>query len=119
MMSMRTIEVYQLLQRKILVTRESASAVREAIESSISAEGEVALDFSGIDAVTPSFVDEILGMIDDARASSSRREVRVVFSHAPTPLSAKYLAIGKRHGATMSQLSSDAWEIKNASTVGA
>jgi len=48
------------LQRKILVTRESASAVREAIESSISAEGEVALDFSGIDAVTPSFVDEIL-----------------------------------------------------------
>jgi len=34
---MRTIEVFQLLQRKILVTRESASAVREAIESSIRA----------------------------------------------------------------------------------
>lgn len=116
---MRTIEVFQLLQRKILVTRESASAVHDAIESSISEEGEVTLDFSGIDAVTPSFVDEILGMIDDARASSSRREVHAVFSHAPTPLSAKYLAIGKRHGATMSQSSSDAWVIKNAAAVGA
>jgi len=111
---MRTIELFQLLQRKILVTRESASGVREAIESSIRSEGEVTLDFGGIDAVTPSFVDEILGIIDDARASSSWREVRVVFSHAPTPLSAKYLAIGKGHEATMSQSGSDAWEIKNA-----
>jgi hypothetical protein len=85
---MRTIEVFQLLQRKILVTRESASAVREAIEPSIRADGEVTLEFSGIDAVTPSFVDGILGIIDDARANSSRQEVRVVFSHAPTPLSA-------------------------------
>jgi hypothetical protein len=116
---MRTIEVFQLLQRKILVTRESASAVREAIVSSIKADGEVTLDFGGIDAVTPSFVDEIVGIIDDARASSSRREVRVVFSHAPMPLSAKYLAIGKRHRATMSQLTSDAWEIKNAAAAGA
>jgi STAS-like domain of unknown function (DUF4325) len=114
---MRTIEVFQLLQRKILVTRESASAVREAIESSITSEGEVTLDFSGIDAMTPSFVDEILGIIDDARAKSLRREVRVLFSHAPTPLSAKYLAIGKRHGAMISQSASDAWEIKNPATV--
>ncbi len=113
---MSTIEVFQLLQRKILVTRESASAVRGAIESAITADGEVTMDFSGIDAVTPSFVDEILGMIDDARAGSSRREVRVVFAHAPTPLSTKFLAIGKRHGATISQSGSDVWEIINAGT---
>lgn len=113
---MRTIEVFQFLQRKILVTRESASAVRDAIESAIRADGEVTMDFSGIDAVTPSFVDEILGMIDDARAGSSRREVRVVFVHTPTPLSTKFLAIGKRHGVTISQSGSEAWEITNAGT---
>src|SRR5712692_10768699 len=110
---MRTIEIFHFLNRKILVTRESAAAVRDAIDSSIRADGEVTLDFTGIDAVTPSFVDEILGMIDDARAGSARREVRVVFAHTPTPLSAKFLAIGKRHGATMSQAGSDAWEITN------
>ncbi len=116
---MRTIEVFQFLQRKILVTRESASAVRDAINSSIKSDGEVTLDFSGIDAVTPSFVDELLAMIDDARSSAARREVRVVFAHAPTPLSAKFLAIGKRHGATMSQAGSDAWEITNAGNAAA
>ena len=109
---MCTIEVFQLLQRKVLVTRESASVVRGAIDSSIRANGEVILDFAGIDAMTPSFVDEILGLIDDARAASDRREVRVVFMNTPTPLSTKFLAIGKRHGATMSQ-SGSAWEITN------
>jgi hypothetical protein len=108
---MHTIEVFQFLQRRILVTRASASAVRDAIDSSIKSDGEVTLDFTGIDAVTPSFVDELLAMINDARASSPQRKARVVFAHAPTELSAKFLAIGKRHGATMSQLSSDAWEI--------
>ena len=108
---MRTIEVFHFLQRKVLVTRESASAVHDAIDSAIKADGEVTLDFTGIDAVTPSFVDEIFALIDDARAGSSRPEVRVIFSHAPTPLSGKFLAIGRRHGATMSQSGSDAWEI--------
>jgi uncharacterized protein DUF4325 len=110
---MGTIEVFHFLNRKILVTRESASALRDAIDSSIKADGEVTLDFTGIDAVTPSFVDELLAMINDARAASSRRELRVVFAHTPTPLSAKFLAIGRRHGATMSQSGSDSWEISN------
>jgi STAS-like domain of unknown function (DUF4325) len=109
---MRTIDVFQLLQRKVLVTRESASAVRAAIDSSIRADGGVNLDFRGVDAMTPSFVDEIIGMIDDARAASDLREVRVLFTHAPTDLSTKFLAIGRRHGATMSQ-SGSAWEITN------
>ncbi len=87
--------------------------MRDAIDSSIKADGEVTLDFTGIDAVTPSFVDELLAMIDDARSASSRHEVRVVFAHTPTPLSAKFLAIGKRHGATMSESGSDSWEITN------
>jgi len=116
---MRTIEIFQLLQRKILVTRESASAVREAMESPIKVDGEVTLDFRGIDGVTPSFVDEIVAMIEDARVASSRSEVRVIFSHTPTPLSSKFLAIGRRHGATMSQPTSDVWEITNAGVGGA
>jgi hypothetical protein len=110
---MRSVEVFQRLRRKILVTRESASALRQEIDSSIKADGEVILDFTGIDAVTPSFVDEVLGMIDDARADSSRREVRVIFRHTPTSLSEKFVAIGKRHGARMSQSGIDAWEITN------
>ena len=110
---MRSIEVFQFLQRKVLVTRESASMIREAINSSVEADGEVNLDFTGIDAMTPSFVDEVLGIIDDAKVASNRHELRVVFLHTPTPLSTKYLAIGKRHGARMSE-SGSVWEITGA-----
>ncbi|MHB8392647.1 MAG: STAS-like domain-containing protein [Acidobacteriaceae bacterium] len=110
---MRPVEVFKHLQRKILVTRGSATALRPEIELSIKADGQVVLDFTGIDAVTPSFVDEILGIIDDARADSSRRELRVIFRHTPTSLTEKFLAIGKRHGAKMSQSGADAWEITN------
>jgi hypothetical protein len=63
---MRSVEVFKHLKRKILVTRESAAVLRPEIDSSIKADGQVVLDFAGIDAVTPSFVDEILGIIDDA-----------------------------------------------------
>lgn len=110
---MRSVEVFKHLQRKILVTRESAEVLRPEIDTSIKSEGQLLLDFAGIGAVTPSFIDEILGMIDDARAEWSRREVRVFFSHTPTSLSEKFLAIGKRHGAKMSQSGTDAWEITN------
>lgn len=110
---MRSVNVFQHLRRKVLVTRESASALRDEIGSSIKADGGVILDFAGIDAVTPSFVDEVLGIIDEARADSSQPEVRVVFKHSPTSLSEKFLAIGKRHRATMSQSGTDAWEITN------
>jgi hypothetical protein len=113
---MRSVEVFKHLQRKILVTRESATVLRSEIESSIKADGQLVLDFAGIDAVTPSFVDEILGIVDDARADSSKRELRVIFRHAPTSLSEKFLAIGKRHGAKMSQSGTDAWEITNIGT---
>lgn len=110
---MRPVEVFKHLQRKILVTRGSAAALRSEIDASIKADGQVVLDFTGIDAVTPSFVDEILGIIDDARADSSRRELRVIFRHTPTSLSEKFVAIGKRHGAKVSQYGADAWEITN------
>jgi hypothetical protein len=111
---MHSVEVFKHLQRKILVTRESAAALRPEIEASIRTDGQVVLDFAGIDAVTPSFVDEILGIIDDARGDSSTRELRAIFRHPPTSLSEKFLAIGKRHGARMSQSGTDGWEITNA-----
>ncbi len=36
-----------------------------------------------------------------------------IFNHAPMFLSEKFVAIGKRHGAKMSQSGADTWEITN------
>lgn len=110
---MQSVKIAELLKRKILVTRESAGVLRKQIESAIKTESEVILDFTGIEAVTPSFVDEILGMIDDARIAAVRREARATFRRTPTSLSEKFVAIGRRHGARISQPNADTWEITN------
>lgn len=107
------IKVAELLKRKILVTRESAAILRQQIESAIRTESEVILDFEGIEAVTPSFVDEIMGMIDDARAAAVQSIARATFRHTPTALSEKFVAIGRRHGAEISQSKGNTWEIIN------
>jgi len=93
------------------VTRESAAAVRGAITAAIKKHGEIALNFAGVELVTPSFIDEIIGFIDDACAAGPRDKLRVLFLHAPTPLSSKYTAIGRRHGARLAQPESGTWEI--------
>ncbi len=110
---MQSVKIAHLLKRKILVTRESAAILRKQIESAIRAESEVILDFEGIEAVTPSFVDEILGMIDDARTAAVQNRARATFRHTPTTLSEKFLAIGRRHSARISQSNADTWEITN------
>lgn len=93
------------------MTRESAGVLRDSITAAIEKRGEIALDFAGVEIVTPSFIDEIIGFIDDARAIQPPHKLRVLFLNAPSPLSAKYTAIGRRHGAKLAQPESGTWEI--------
>lgn len=108
---MKSVKVHDLLQRRALITRESAGAIREALLNAVATHDDVALDFSEIDAVTPSFIDEILGFIDDASLQNPGRNLRVAFLNAPTRLSSKFAAIGKAHGTRMEEGTSGAWEL--------
>jgi hypothetical protein len=110
-LTVTTVKVYDLLHRRALITRESAHVIKDAIAPSVSAEGEINLDFSGIDAVTPSFIDEILLIVDEAVSHKSAGRVRVVFTNAPTRLSSKFAAIGRGHGANIVESSLGSWEI--------
>ncbi len=108
---MKEIKVYDLLQRRALITRESAHVIEKVMIPSIADQGEVLLDFSGVDAVTPSFVDEILGIVSKAVNESPERQIRVVFLNSPTRLSAKFAAVGRGHGAHIVESDSGVWEI--------
>jgi len=105
------IKVFDLLQRRALITRESAHVIEEAMRPSIADHGEVVLDFSGVDAVTPSFVDEILGIIGKAVSERPERQIRVVFLNSPTRLSTKFAAVGRGHGAQIVESNLGVWEM--------
>jgi hypothetical protein len=94
---MAQLKVHEVLRKRALITRESAAPIRDALLRRAATE-DVVLDFAGIQAVTPSFVDEILAAVEEALATASRRDIKVTFLNPPTRLSSKFAAIGRaRH----------------------
>ena len=106
----RAIKIYDLLHKRVLVTRESAKAIGGALAIA-NDQGEVVLDFSGVDAVTPSFVDEALAVVEKAVRANGQNQIRVVFLHPPTRLSTKFEAIGRGRGLRIKESEDGGWII--------
>jgi hypothetical protein len=109
---METVSVYNLMHRRALVTRQSARMIRSALADALMrSPGEVALDFSGVEAVTPSFVDEVLTVLSELLSSTGRSKLRVLFLNSPTRLSEKFAAVGRGHHLKMTESDQGAWTI--------
>lgn len=111
-----TIRLFDLLQKKALVTRESARSLQSQFDGTKASNGllDIALDFQGIEAVTPSFVDEILGVVMDAAARGAAKSLRVAFIHPPTRLSSKFSAIARARGVMIEEIDGT-WSIAQKS----
>lgn len=106
------IGVFELLGSRALVTRESARRLHAAIANSLTREtGEVVLNFSGILGITPSFVDELLQVIQDGLKGSRISELRVTLKNPPTRLSLKFMALAKGHGAQLTEAEANTWTV--------
>lgn len=107
---MKALKVHEVLPRRALVTRESAEALRPAVEA-ITAEGneELALDFEGIEAVTPSFVDQTLSVLQNALRFSSRRDI--IFLNFPGRLSPGLAAVARARGVQVNESAEGHWII--------
>ena len=115
---MTTLRVHDLLPKRALVTRDSARPIRQSLASAdIPTANEIVLDFSGIDAVTPSFVDEILGMLDKAFRRAKRDQFRLLLLNPPTRLSAKFSAVARARGLHISEPQSGAWTVTGGSAI--
>jgi len=105
--------VYDLLGKRALVTRESARAIGDALAAAVN-DHEVTLDFVGIDAVTPSFVDEVLGVLASAFRARGHTPFRVQFLRPPTRMSSKFAALGKGRGLQITEAGDRSWVITEA-----
>ena len=114
---MGSLSIYDLVRKRALITRESAGAIREALAEA-GHENEVILDFTGIDAVTPSFVDEVLALIEEVLRAKDRSQLRVTFLHPPTRLSSKFAAIGRGRQLQIDESEDGAWVITAARAPG-
>jgi hypothetical protein len=109
---MKTLKVFELLRKRALVNRGSARAIGEALSGLVADDKEgLTLDFQGVDAVGPSFVDETLTVVDEAFQRVGTRPSRIVFLNPPTRLSAKFAAVGRAHRLQLTEAEDGAWVI--------
>ena len=112
------LKVSILLNRRVLVTRDSA----HELEAALSAEADggdassLCFDFANVDAFTPSFVDEML-LICERVLQAVRMDGPVIFLNPPTSLSSKFVAIARAHGRTIEVGQDGSWVWSKASAV--
>jgi len=109
---MQTLRIFDLVPRKALVARATARELGAAIEGALNRSGDaIELDFSGVEAVTPSFVDEILGIIQTVVDGGGVGLERIIVSHPPTRLSSKFEAIGRGRNLHVAEERDGTWVI--------
>lgn len=93
---MSGLALHDVLRNRVLVTRASARTLAPAIEAAIGDSREpLKLDFGRVDGITPSFLDELLSVVEEAFARQNVDSFRIEILSPPTALSTKFAAIGR------------------------
>ena len=111
---MGSLKMYDLVGKRVLVTRSSARKLAPYLaDALVGGGGEVTLDFAGIDGLTPSFLDEILLVLEESVLASGGSRLRVEVLNSPTQLSSKFAAVGRGHGLVAKESESGTWIISS------
>jgi hypothetical protein len=127
-MTMHIFRVSDVLKDRILVSRESARLLEDALRAIVASARTpenapeptpVTVDFEGIEGIAPSFLDELLSIFESLLgAESSGRERCLIVANPPTRLSLKFEAIARGHGMSARALPDGSWflgEARNSS----
>lgn len=125
---MPTLRVQDVLTEKILISRESARVLEDALKSMTDAAktaGQtsepppVTVDFLGVVGISPSFLDELLSIFESVmgdKTNGGRR--RLIVAHPPTRLSLKFEAVGRGHGMSVQAMPDGSWLLEHVKTAG-
>ncbi len=108
---MTTVAVHAILNRDVLVARETARELRPAIEAAVAPHPkDIDLDLSAIQVLGPSFFDELVGILSQhLRQKSGLQSVRI--RHSPTDLDA-FGMIAKTYDLVISQRGKGDWQLQ-------
>ena len=110
-----TIDAYGLIQRRVLVTRGSARTIQERLSSALlDGQGKAELDFSGVNGLTPSFLDELLTIVDEARLLLPDTELSVTIETPPMDISPMFEAVARVHGLKIDKTDGGDWVISGS-----
>jgi len=126
---MRTLRVHDVLKDRVLVSRESARLLEDALSAlmiSARTPGEacgttpVAVDFEGVEGIAPSFLDELLSIFESLIGAATNGDERcLIVANPPTRLSLKFEAIARGHGMSVRALPDGSWFLTDTRNSGA
>ena len=110
---MTSLRVFDIVGQNVLVSRESARSVMEALATSETVgDRTLSLDFSGARGVAPSFLDEALLVAEEHIRDCGQPDATIIFVQPPTTLAAKHHAIARAHGRTLVATEDGDWEFR-------
>ena len=123
---MHTLRVNDVLKDRILVSRESARLLENALSvmmAGAATSGEacgtmlVAIDFEGVEGIAPSFLDELLSVFESLIGAENRGVGRsLIVANPPTRLSLKFEAVARGHRLSVRALPDGSWSLTDASS---
>ncbi len=126
---MRTLRVNDVLKDKVLVSRESAHVLEDALSAMMAAArttenssgaASMAVDFEGIEGIAPSFLDELLSIFESIIGSETNDlERSLIVANPPTRLSLKFEAVARGHGMSVRALPDGSWLLTDSRNTGA
>ena len=108
---MSSLNVFETTGKRVLMLRETARTIAPELSNLIrGGDGTVTLDLSGINLITPSFLDEALKVTEECFTDSGLNFSSLIVAPIPTVLSSKYLSVAKAHGLSIREIESGDWE---------
>lgn len=110
---MAAILVKAIVPDRILVSRESARLLERAIREQLQAgTGEIVVDFSEVAGIAPSFMDELIRVVEQIIEEHEGRQFVLRADNTPTRLSSKFEAIARGHGMSIQAVNGNSWELR-------
>ena len=109
---MTSLYIHKLLPRHALTSRGSAREISQEIGDALrDGDEELELDFQDILGFSPSFFDELIGVVNDGAKISGHPAYRIVITNPPVPLTPKYKTICQGRGFRITETPSGQWLI--------
>lgn len=102
---MSSISVRAAIEMPIAVSRDSARKLKLAMDEAFRISSRAEVDFSGIEAITPSFLDELVRVSEEGAGAALWS---VVLLNMPSALTSKFATIGRSHRVPM-EAAKDRW----------
>lgn len=110
---MMTLRIFDLVRKHVLVSRDSARTIQPHLAAALAdGLGELVLDLTDVDGLTPSFFDETLSIVEEALSAGPESHFRLTVKNPPTTLSNKFRAVARVHGLTVEESEDVGWIIE-------